>query len=104
MTKRHFFRSLIAGAAVFAASTPALAEDVTDASTEAVGFAESDGASDVLLTMPLEELLTLESTSVAKKRQRISDSAAAVYVLTQEDIARSPATTIPRFASHRSGR
>lgn len=48
-----------------------------------------------LLDVPLEDLLTLESTSVAKKRQRVSESAAAVYVLTQEDIRRSPASTIP---------
>lgn len=48
-----------------------------------------------LLDMQLEDLLTLESTSVAKKRQKVADSAAAVFVITQEDIRRSSASTIP---------
>ena len=50
-----------------------------------------------LLALPLEDLLTLETTSVAKKRQRVSDSSAAVFVITQEDIAQSPASTIPEL-------
>lgn len=50
---------------------------------------------DELLNLPLEDLLTIESTSVAKKRQRVADSAAAVYVISQEDIRRSSATSIP---------
>lgn len=48
-----------------------------------------------LLDVPLEDLLTLEATSVAKKRQQVKDSSAAVYVITQEDIRRSAASTIP---------
>jgi iron complex outermembrane receptor protein len=53
------------------------------------------GDRDRLLELPLEDLLTLESTSVAKKRQRVDDSAAAVFVMTQEDISRSTASSIP---------
>ncbi|WP_221792310.1 TonB-dependent receptor plug domain-containing protein [Aquisediminimonas sediminicola] len=53
-----------------------------------------DTAVDGLLDLPLEELLTVESTSVAKKRQKVSESAAAVFVITQEDIRRSAASTI----------
>ena len=48
----------------------------------------------VLLTKDLEDLLVLESTSVAKKRQNVADSAAAVYVITQEDIRNSASSTI----------
>lgn len=48
-----------------------------------------------LLTRDLEDLLVLESTSVAKKRQNVEDSAAAVYVITQEDIRNSASSTIP---------
>jgi iron complex outermembrane receptor protein len=48
-----------------------------------------------LLTTDLEDLLVLESTSVAKKRQNVADSAAAVYVITQEDIRNSASSTIP---------
>jgi iron complex outermembrane receptor protein len=44
-----------------------------------------------LLSMSLEELLAMEVTSVAKKPQRATDSAASVYVISQEDINRSGA-------------
>lgn len=45
--------------------------------------------------LSLEELLAVEVTSVARKAQKLTDSAAAVYVLTRSDIRRSGATTIP---------
>ncbi|NRD89350.1 hypothetical protein C8024_07665 [Sphingopyxis sp. BSNA05] len=53
------------------------------------------GQDESLLDMQLEELLTLEATSVAKKRQKVSESAAAVFIITQEDIRRSTASSIP---------
>lgn len=43
----------------------------------------------------LEQLMNIEVTSVSKKAQKLSDAAAAVFVITQEDIRRSGATTIP---------
>ncbi|MDY7096920.1 MAG: TonB-dependent receptor [Pseudomonadota bacterium] len=56
----------------------------------------ADPASDNdLLNTPLEELLVIESTSVAKKRQNVEDSAAAVYVITQEEIRNSASSNIP---------
>lgn len=45
--------------------------------------------------LSLEELLNVEVTSVARKAQRLSDSAAAVSVLTRADIRRSGVTTLP---------
>ncbi len=48
-----------------------------------------------LITLSLTELLDTEVTSVAKKMQKISESAAAISVITQEDIRRSTATTLP---------
>ncbi|MEM7308097.1 MAG: TonB-dependent receptor [Planctomycetota bacterium] len=47
-------------------------------------------------SLSLEELMTieLEVTSVSRRSQSVADSAAAVYVLTQEDLRRSGATTI----------
>jgi len=39
--------------------------------------------------------MAVEVTSVSKKKERKQDAAAAVYVLTHEDIRRSGATTIP---------
>ncbi len=43
----------------------------------------------------LEDLMKVEVTSVSKKEQTLSRTAAAVFVITQEDIARSGATNIP---------
>ena len=37
----------------------------------------------------------MEVTSVAKKEQKLSESAAAIYVITQEDLRRSGTTSIP---------
>lgn len=48
-----------------------------------------------LADLSVEELLQLNVTSVSKKSQNIKDAAAAVYVLTNEDIRRSGATSIP---------
>jgi len=43
----------------------------------------------------LEELMNVEVTSVSKKEQALSKTAAAVYVINQEDIRRSGAANIP---------
>jgi len=43
----------------------------------------------------IEDLMNLEVTSVSKKGQKMSQAAAAIYVITPEDIKRSGATTIP---------
>lgn len=48
-----------------------------------------------LLSMSLAELSDIEVTSVSKKAEKASEAAAAIYVLTNEDIKRSGATTIP---------
>ncbi|WP_150048116.1 TonB-dependent receptor plug domain-containing protein [Methylomonas rhizoryzae] len=50
---------------------------------------------DELLDLSVEELLNVKITSVAKKAQALNDAAAAVFVITQEDIKRSGATNIP---------
>lgn len=58
--------------------------------------AESLSFTEGLLAMPLEQLMTLDiNTSVGKKEQRAKDSAAAVFVISADDIRRSGATTIP---------
>src|ERR1700723_2854557 len=43
----------------------------------------------------LEDLMNIEVTSVSKKEQKLSRTASAVFVITQEDIRRSGATNIP---------
>jgi iron complex outermembrane recepter protein len=43
----------------------------------------------------LEELMNIEVSSVSRRQQRLSETAAAVFVITAEDIRRSGATSIP---------
>ncbi len=43
----------------------------------------------------LEDLMNIKVTSVSKKEQKLSRVAAAIFVITQEDIRRSGATNIP---------
>lgn len=52
-------------------------------------------AADALSGMTLEQLLSLNVTTVGKKQQRLDRAAAAVYVITQEDIRRMGVTSIP---------
>lgn len=48
-----------------------------------------------LADLPLEDLLDVQVTSVVRGEQSLSDAAAAVYVITREDIRRSGATSLP---------
>jgi iron complex outermembrane receptor protein len=50
-----------------------------------------------LTRLSLEELMAMEITSVAKKGQHLSDAAAAISVISREDIRRSGATSIPEL-------
>ncbi len=52
------------------------------------------GADD-LLSLSIEDLMQIEVTSVSKRAQKLSETPAAVTVLTSEDIRRSGMTTIP---------
>ena len=45
--------------------------------------------------MSIEDLMSIEITSASRKEQRSADAAAAVFVITQDDIRRSGMTTIP---------
>ena len=72
--------TLVAAAVVFAANLV-----FADDRTEEANLAE----------LSLEELMSIEVYSVSKRGQALHDSAAAIYVLTQDDIRRSGATSIP---------
>jgi iron complex outermembrane receptor protein len=48
-----------------------------------------------LTQVSIENLMNMEVTSASKKEQKLSRVAAAIYVITQEDIRRSGATNIP---------
>ena len=45
--------------------------------------------------MSMEDLMNVQVTSVSKRQQKLADAAAAIFVITQEDIRRSGATSIP---------
>lgn len=57
--------------------------------------ATNSQSTEELLSLSIEELLRLEITSAAKKPQTISNTAAAIFVIIQEDIRRCGATSIP---------
>jgi iron complex outermembrane receptor protein len=60
--------------------------------------ARSEDADTVDYTrMNLEQLMDVEITSVSRRPQRVSAAAAAVFVITQEDIRTSGATSIPEL-------
>jgi iron complex outermembrane recepter protein len=48
-----------------------------------------------LTTLNIEDLMNVKVTSASKKEQKLSRTAAAIFVITQEDIRRSGATSIP---------
>jgi len=53
------------------------------------------GPGNEYLDMDIAQLMQITITSVAKKPQNLSDAAAAVFVITQDDIHRSGVTSIP---------
>jgi iron complex outermembrane receptor protein len=50
-----------------------------------------------LTNLSIEDLANVEVTSASKKVERLSDTSAAVYVITAEDIRRSGLTSIPEL-------
>lgn len=58
-----------------------------------VDLARSDEAN--LMDFDIEALMNMQVTSVSKQAQKLSDSAAAIFVITREDIRRSGATSVP---------
>ncbi len=50
-----------------------------------------------LSQLSIEDLMNVKVTSVSKKEQKLGDSAAAIYVISQEDIRHSGMTSIPEL-------
>ncbi|MEC4889918.1 MAG: TonB-dependent receptor [Nitrospira sp.] len=76
---------VVLGLAALLRPLPILAANIVPPAADQVDLAE----------LSLEELMDLPVTSVSKREQPFSQSAAALFVLTQEDIRRSGATSIP---------
>ncbi|MBI1805877.1 MAG: TonB-dependent receptor plug domain-containing protein [Ignavibacteria bacterium] len=49
----------------------------------------------LLKSRSLEELMEMDITSVSKREEKLFTAAAAIHVITQEEIRRSGATTLP---------
>lgn len=67
-------------------------------SSEITFAANADPAQETppeLTALSLEELMKVEVTSVSKQAQPLFQAAAAIFVISQEDIRRSGVTTIP---------
>ena len=75
--------------------SPMVASSASDDEPGAEASADEGGTD--LAEMSLEELMDIEVYSVSKRAQSLHDSAAAIYVLTQDDIRRTGATSIPEL-------
>ena len=60
-------------------------------------FAQEQSLRPDLTEKSIEDLMNIEVTSVSKKEEKLSQTAAAIYVITQEDIRRSGMTSIPEL-------
>lgn len=56
-----------------------------------------------LTSMDLEQLMEMNVTTVSKRVQKFSSAAAAIYTITNEDIRRSAATTLPEILRQAPG-
>jgi iron complex outermembrane recepter protein len=76
---------------IFRMSAIALAASATVSGLVCAQASAAPGLAD----LSLEEILNVKVTSVSRKTERLHDTAAAVYVISAEDIRRSGATNIP---------
>jgi iron complex outermembrane receptor protein len=58
-------------------------------------IAQVKPAASELLNLSIEELMNVKVTTVSRDPQKLSQVASAVFVITQDDIRRSGATSIP---------
>lgn len=60
-------------------------------------FSAQQASADDFTNLSFEELLSTEVTSVAKRPQLADEAAAALFVITQDDIRKTGATTVPEL-------
>lgn len=91
--RSHFVKSLISKT-----STIAVLVSFVFSSTVAVAAPsgeQTNSKQQAIGDMSLEQLLDVKVTSAAKHEERVSTTAAAIYVISQDDIRRSGATSLP---------
>lgn len=62
-----------------------------------LGSAAARAESNDLTDMSIDQLMNMEVTTASKKEQKLTETASAVYVLSNDDIKRSGATTLPEL-------
>jgi iron complex outermembrane receptor protein len=62
---------------------------------EPVFAQQPDSAARALKTLSIEQLMNVEVSSVSKRPERLAQAASAIQVITQEDIRRSGASSLP---------
>lgn len=82
---------MLMGMMSFVMGVPWVLSEVKAAAPHAASLSQD------LSALSLEELMDVEVTSVSKKSQKLSESAAAIVVINQEDIRRSGMTSIPEL-------
>lgn len=82
--QRRTCKLAVVTALLYIFSSPSWGSDQSWSQTTQYDFTE----------LPLEALMEITISSVSKKEQRLADSAAAIFVITQEDMRRSGVTTI----------
>ena len=77
--------------------TNALMLSVALLTAPAGALASTVTSENAYLDMGFEELLDVEVTSGSRRAQAVSDTAASVFVISQDDIRRSPARNVPEL-------
>ncbi len=95
---KHLFSVLSGILLCFVAFSSVLAEEEQELSPEEM--AEQKALIESLMQLDLEELLNIDvmsvsATTASKKEQTLANTAAALFVITQEDIRRAGITNIP---------
>ncbi|HYC68556.1 TonB-dependent receptor plug domain-containing protein [Brevundimonas sp.] len=81
--------------AVAQAGEPAAAETPAETAINATQLIQAGFEDQDLARLSLEELAMVEVTSVSRRPEALADAAAAIYVISADDIRRSGATTLP---------
>jgi iron complex outermembrane receptor protein len=68
---------------------------VAHRSSAAPGNQDADLSTSSLKSLSIEDLMNIEITSVSKRGESLSDAAAAIYVITREEILSSGARSLP---------
>ena len=88
--RRGLFVLVLAAQASASAQTPTTNPDATPAQAGETATPQKD-----LTKASIEDLMNIDVTSASKTEQKLSRVAAAMFVITQEDIRRSGATNVP---------